>query len=99
LERLLILGIGGYSSEIVSQVSALKEQYRGIHIVILGEAFRIEELLMSMECGADGYLVQTELTTDIIQEALDLALLGKTILPREFGQHIRKWAQGRTDRD
>jgi DNA-binding NarL/FixJ family response regulator len=93
-EKLMLIGLGNNSSEILSQVSAFKEQHHETHIIVLVDSFRLEELVAATEAGADGYVLKGNLTGDSISKVLDLVLHGLTILPQDFAHEVHTWTSG-----
>lgn len=96
-EGLVLVGLGKNASEVVLQVSSLKEQRDKIHVIMLSDEFRMDDLLASVESGADGYLIKSQVSSDSISKALDLVLMGATILPRGFSQEMRARASARLE--
>jgi two-component system nitrate/nitrite response regulator NarL len=77
-----LISLDGGAAEILSRVRLLTEQHKDLHIIILTERFRSEELFAAIEAGAQGYLLKNEISADALLQSMELVLLGGVVIPR-----------------
>jgi two-component system, NarL family, nitrate/nitrite response regulator NarL len=66
---------------VLSQLSALKEKYKGLHVIALTERVHpAEEVVATIAAGAAGYLFKNEINPDTLVKSLELVLLGRVII-------------------
>jgi two-component system nitrate/nitrite response regulator NarL len=78
---LALIGVDNAEPGVLSQISSLKRQSGALRIVVLTDQFRREELLATIEAGADGYLIKNEITPEALLRSLELVLLGGVVIP------------------
>jgi two-component system, NarL family, nitrate/nitrite response regulator NarL len=69
-----------YPDGIGLAVSELKDRLPGIRVVILADAFDLEELKEVLQAGADGYCLATT-GCEALVKYLDLIMLGEVVFP------------------
>jgi two-component system, NarL family, nitrate/nitrite response regulator NarL len=74
---------------VLSQISSLKGQNGALRIIVLTDQFRREELLATVEAGADGYLVKNEITPEALLQSLELVLLGGVVIPHGLSRMLK----------
>jgi two-component system nitrate/nitrite response regulator NarL len=72
---------------ILGQAAGLIEQ--GIHVLVLSEEFRPEEVFAAIETGVDGYLLKNEIDPDALVTSLELVCLRGVVLPHGFGKLLK----------
>jgi len=80
---------------VFQQLASLSE--RGLHIVVLTERFRPEELVAALTAGVAGYFLKDEVSSDVLVKALDLALLGEVIISKSLAKAPKQWMQLQPD--
>jgi two-component system, NarL family, nitrate/nitrite response regulator NarL len=98
-DRLVLLGLDKDHSggAVVSQISALKANEEGSHIVIFGDRFWPEQWLHTIKAGASGYLIKDEVTGEALLRSLELVLLGAVVIPQGLHRtngHVQIAAHG-----
>lgn len=95
--RLALVGIDKDTRALLTELSVLKARHENLRIVIFSERFDLEELLTVIGSGGDCYLLKNEISPEALLMALDLVLLGGTIVPQGFAHLIR--SQLRVEQD
>ena len=67
-----------------SQIRNLKEHH-DLPVIALSDQSDGIECFSAIDAGADGYLIKDEVTPEILVKALELVLLGGTVIPRRRG--------------
>jgi len=64
----------------VPDILFLKEKYKWLRIIVLGEQLGVDELLAMATVGGDAYLLRNELTRDFLLKSLEIILNGGTVV-------------------
>jgi DNA-binding NarL/FixJ family response regulator len=80
---------------VMQQLASLSE--RGLHIFVLTELFRPEELIAALTAGVAGYFLKDEVSSDVLVKALELALLGEVIISKSLTKAPKEWMQLQPD--
>jgi two-component system, NarL family, nitrate/nitrite response regulator NarL len=76
----LIDGTGGDHAVTAPTVKRLREQNPSARIVVLSDRCELNEALVMLRAGADGYVFE-QISSEALIKSLDLVMLGVTILP------------------
>jgi len=76
---LFILSIGEVTQKDGEAVRDIKGRYPAARIVVMGGGFSTQQIALALRSGADACLLTT-LTFDSLAQALDLIMLGGTVL-------------------
>ncbi|MER8366814.1 response regulator transcription factor [Mesorhizobium sp. M1378] len=91
---LLIIDIGGADAEAeFAQIVEFKAIYPASHVVALADHCRTADIVSAFRAGADGYLTKIA-AYDTFIKALELVMLGQTVLPAETSMVIQDIRQG-----
>lgn len=91
---LLIIDIGGADAEAeFAQIAEFKAIYPASHVVALADHCRTTDIVSAFRAGADGYLTKIA-AYDTFIKALELVMLGQTVLPAETSMFIQDIRQG-----
>ncbi|MER9977120.1 response regulator transcription factor [Mesorhizobium sp. M0085] len=94
---LLIIDIGGADAEAeFAQIAEFKAIYPASHVVALADHCRTTDIVSAFHAGADGYLTKIA-AYDTFIKALELVMLGQTVLPAETSMVIESIRQGSKD--
>jgi two-component system, NarL family, nitrate/nitrite response regulator NarL len=88
-----LLGLDRDAETILPEITALKQKYRGLHIIALSEQFHAEQLLAVIEAGADGYLLKNEISPAILLKSVELVLVEGVVVPQGFAKLLNNRAQ------
>jgi two-component system nitrate/nitrite response regulator NarL len=88
-----LLGLDREVQTVLPEVSALKQKYRGLHIIALSEQFHADQLLAVIEAGADGYLLKNEISPVTLLKSVELVLVGGVVVPQGFAKLLSSRAQ------
>ncbi|MER8383668.1 response regulator transcription factor [Mesorhizobium sp. M1399] len=91
---LLIIDIGGADAEAeFAQIVEFKAIYPASHVVALANHCRTADIVSAFRAGADGYLTKIA-AYDTFIKALELVMLGQTVLPAETSTFIQDIRHG-----
>jgi len=90
---LLIIESGSDPSSVVPQIALFKQQHPHGRVAVLGRHHRPADMVAAFQAGANVYF-DSEEARDAFIKALELVMLGETILPPELLSYVRD-----TDRD
>ncbi|WP_292653667.1 response regulator transcription factor [Mesorhizobium sp.] len=91
---LLIIDVGGTDADAeLAQIAEFKAIYPTSHVVALADHCRSTEIVSAFRAGADGYLTKIA-AHDTFIKALELVMLGQTVLPAETSMVIQDIRQG-----
>jgi two-component system nitrate/nitrite response regulator NarL len=86
---LLILDVGGTDANAeFAQIADFKAIYPTSHVVALADHCRSTDIVSAFRAGADGYLTKVA-AYDTFIKALELVVLGHTVLPAETSAFIQ----------
>ena len=77
---LYLIGTGGDHAVTAPTVERLRKQNPSARIVVLSDRCELNDALVMLRAGADGYLF-AQISRDALIKSLDLVMLGVTILP------------------
>jgi two-component system nitrate/nitrite response regulator NarL len=77
---LFLIGTGGDHAVTAPTVERLRKQNPSARIVVLSDRCELNDALVMLRAGADGYLFE-RISCDALIKSLDLVMLGVTILP------------------
>lgn len=69
-----------YSDRISDAIRALKELHTGARIVVLADGFEVDQMMATLQAGADGYCLAT-VGCEVLVKYLDLVMLGELVFP------------------
>ncbi|RUU48678.1 response regulator transcription factor [Mesorhizobium sp. M6A.T.Ca.TU.002.02.2.1] len=86
---LLIIDVGGTDAGAeFAQIAEFKAIYPTSHVVALADHCRSTDIVSAFRAGADGYLIKVA-AYDTFIKALELVMLGQTVLPAETSTAIQ----------
>jgi two-component system nitrate/nitrite response regulator NarL len=86
---LLIIDVGGADADAeFAQIAEFKAIYPTSHVVALADHCRSTDIVSAFRAGADGYLTKVA-AHDTFIKALELVMLGQTVLPAETSTFIQ----------
>jgi DNA-binding NarL/FixJ family response regulator len=80
---LLIINAGEDSGSAISQIELFKERHPTGRVAVLADHFQPHDMVRAYRAGTDAYFVKVA-TCGAFIKALELIMLGETILPSEF---------------
>jgi two-component system nitrate/nitrite response regulator NarL len=80
---LLLIDSSNDSDQIVAQISLFKERYPSGRVAVLTDHYRPEEMVSAFRAGANLYFTKS-VNCDAFIKALELVMLGETIVPLEL---------------
>jgi two-component system nitrate/nitrite response regulator NarL len=80
---LLIIDVGVEPDATVGQIQLFKDQHPTARVAVLAERFHQDDMISAFRAGANVYFIKAANCTVFIK-ALELVMLGETILPAEF---------------
>jgi two-component system nitrate/nitrite response regulator NarL len=80
---LLIINAGDDSGSAISQIKLFKERHPTGRVAVLADHFQPRDMVRAYRAGTDAYFVKVA-TCGAFIKALELIMLGETILPSEF---------------
>ncbi|RWO54243.1 MAG: response regulator transcription factor [Mesorhizobium sp.] len=87
---LLIIDVGGTDADAnFAQIAEFKAIYPTSHVVALADHCRSTDIVSAFRAGADGYLIKVA-AYDTFIKALELVMLGQTVLPAETSTAIQE---------
>ncbi|UVC12879.1 LuxR C-terminal-related transcriptional regulator [Mesorhizobium onobrychidis] len=87
---LLIIDVGGTDADAeFAQIAEFKAIYPTSHVVALADHCRSTDIVSAFRAGADGYLTKVA-AYDTFIKALELVMLGQTVLPAETSTAIQE---------
>src|SRR5215204_132779 len=92
---LLLISLYEEVPAVFQQLAFLSE--RGLHIVVLTERFHPEELVAALTAGVAGYFLKNEVSSDLLVQALELAVLGEVIISKSLTKAPKEWIQLQPD--
>ncbi|MES0217226.1 response regulator transcription factor [Mesorhizobium sp. C280B] len=91
---LLIMDVGGTDVDAgFAQIADFKAVYPTSHVVALADHCRSTDIVSAFRAGADGYLTKVA-AYDTFIKALELVMLGQTVLPAETSTFIQDIRHG-----
>lgn len=94
---LLIIDVGGTDADAeFAQIAEFKAIYPTSHVVALADHCRSTDIVSAFRAGADGYLTKIA-AHDTFIKALELVMLGQTVLPAETSMVVKDIRQGSED--
>jgi two-component system nitrate/nitrite response regulator NarL len=78
-----LIGLDDNAAEILLEASRLKQEIADLRIVVLARGSCPDEVLATIESGADAYLCK-DITAEVLIKSLELVLLGPTIVTNGF---------------
>jgi DNA-binding NarL/FixJ family response regulator len=91
---LLIIDVGGTDADAeFAQIAEFKAIYPTSHVVVLADHCRSTDIVSAFHAGADGYLTKVA-AYDTFIKALELVMLGQTVLPAETSTSIQDIRHG-----
>ncbi|TIT03319.1 MAG: response regulator transcription factor [Mesorhizobium sp.] len=91
---LLIIDVGGTDADAeFAQIAEFKAIYPTSHVVALADHCRSTDIVSAFHAGADGYLTKVA-AHDTFIKALELVMLGQTVLPAETSTSIQDIRHG-----
>ncbi|RVD27063.1 response regulator transcription factor [Mesorhizobium sp. M4B.F.Ca.ET.017.02.2.1] len=86
---LLVMDVGGTDADAeFAQIADFKAIYPNSHVVALADHSRSSDIVSAFRAGADAYLTKAA-AADTFVKALELVMLGQTVLPVEPSSFIR----------
>ncbi|TJW28730.1 MAG: response regulator transcription factor, partial [Mesorhizobium sp.] len=86
---MLIMDVGGTDANAeFAQIADFKAIYPTSHVVALADRCRSTDIVSAFRAGADGYLTKVA-AYDTFIKALELVMLGHTVLPAETSAFIQ----------
>jgi two-component system nitrate/nitrite response regulator NarL len=85
---LLIIECGSDPSSVLPQIACFKEQYPRGRVAVLGGHHRPADMVAAFQAGANVYF-DSEEACDAFIKALELVMLGETMLPPELLSYVR----------
>lgn len=86
---LLIMDVGGTDTDAeFAQIADFKATYPTSHVVVLADHCRSTDIVSAFRAGADAYLTKVA-AYDTFIKALELVMLGQTVLPAETSKLIQ----------
>jgi len=73
----------------LEQVGRLKAEFPGSHVVLLAEHSSLEGIISAFQAGVNGYLANVH-SGDAFVKALELVMLGETVLPAELLDYVKR---------
>ncbi len=85
---ILIIDSGGDPSAATEQIKLFKEQHPAGRVAVLVDRYRLTDMVSVFQTGANVCFVKT-ISSNVFIKALELVMLGQTILPPELLSHVR----------
>lgn len=79
----------------LEQIGRLKAEFPGSHVVLLAEQSTLEGIVSAFRAGVNAYLANVH-SGDAFVKALELVMLGETILPAELLNYLKEALESRT---
>jgi two-component system nitrate/nitrite response regulator NarL len=73
--------------EPLHELRMIKEQNPDSRVLVLSDAFNVDDVVAALRAGAIGYIMST-LTSDALIKSLDLVMIGETVLASEFSRAV-----------
>jgi two-component system, NarL family, nitrate/nitrite response regulator NarL len=78
----------------LEQIGCLKAEFPGSHVVLLAEHSTLEGIISAFQAGVNAYLANVH-SGDAFVKALELVMLGETILPAELLNYLKEAQESR----
>jgi DNA-binding NarL/FixJ family response regulator len=96
---LLIMDVDGTDADAeFAQIADFKAIYPTSHVVVLADHCRSTDIISAFRAGADAYLTKVA-ACDTFIKALELVMLGQTVLPAETSKCIQDIRHGLKERE
>ena len=79
-----LIGCDEDTEAVFPAISLLKEQKKGLRIIVVGDQLDSSQLLAAIGAGADGYLLKDEINRDSLLVSLQLILVEGVVVPHGF---------------
>jgi DNA-binding NarL/FixJ family response regulator len=90
LEGKVVFVVGGRNpSETVEIIKSIRSHLRSAYILVISASTRPNDVLVTLEAGADGYL-RDVVSSQTFVRVMELIVEHETILPSEFVKSLRK---------
>jgi DNA-binding NarL/FixJ family response regulator len=90
---LLIVGLGAEAHAGTEQIRRFKAKFPLGRAAVVADSCHLNDVLSALKAGADGYFVQST-ACDAFTKALELVMLGETVIPPEIVRHILNLVDG-----
>ena len=89
-EPCLLFIIGGRGpTALANDAQVIAQKFRLARIVIIGDDFEMEGVILALEAGARGYL-SDNISSEALVKSLELVMLDEAVLPAEFARGLQK---------
>jgi two-component system nitrate/nitrite response regulator NarL len=85
---LLIIDSGSDPRAMANQIEAFKDRHPAGHVAVLADQYVFPWVLSAFRAGANAYFLKV-VASDALVKALELVMLGETILPPELLSYVR----------
>jgi len=68
-------------------LSALRDRYPDVRIVILTDELSPDRIAVAVQCGVDGYLLK-DISVDALRQSLQLVVLGEKVMPADLATSV-----------
>jgi DNA-binding NarL/FixJ family response regulator len=85
---LLIIDSGTDPRAMAGQIQAFKDQHPAGRVAVLADQYMFPWVLSAFRAGANAYFLKV-MASDVFIKALELVILGETILPQGMVSHVR----------
>lgn len=84
MDSLLLVGVDGDPGRFLLLLKSVRVQCRNMRVILLSDHFEPNQIMDAIELGVEGYLLRNTVSSEVLVKAMEIVMLGETVLPRRF---------------
>jgi two-component system, NarL family, nitrate/nitrite response regulator NarL len=79
-----LVGIGEEPGSALAEIESLKRQHQGLRVILVSDRLHANHFIAAISSGADGYLLEDDISADVLLRSLELVLVNGVVVPQGF---------------
>ena len=79
-----LVGIEKELGSVLAEIESLKRQHQGLRVILISDRLHANHFIAAIGSGADGYLLDDDISADVLLKSLELVLVNGVVVPQGF---------------